>query len=206
MSYDIDIHYDENHSKSLPKDEIKKFLQNRFQPMSEDATGLSYWPEPDQQIQFYLGHGDEEKDFINNISICVPYPCFERLGDKVFDVCFIIAEHLGWQVFDNQLGKYIKREDKEIIKDTSAKSLNLFHSLSGQLAKQSSFSKHFKKRLITTKLVIPLAMFLLGCCLISMLDISVKKQVLMVILIVLSVIVFLPVYLLAKRLFLKRNK
>src|SRR5262245_12662066 len=95
----------------LCRTQVREFLQKHLQPSTEDGGCLLFEPEPGQQIQLYLSHEGEDEKLVDNIGVCIPYPCLESLGDRAFQICFSIADHFGWQVFDCQVGDYIKRED-----------------------------------------------------------------------------------------------
>jgi hypothetical protein len=56
-------------------------------------------------VQIYAG----ESDTIDSVDVSVPAAFSGASGDQALLVCFQIAEHLGWQVFDPQLGDFLDR-------------------------------------------------------------------------------------------------
>ncbi len=119
MSYDLTIRSDENFSGSYLFTNLAAFISTLPHTESNGDKGFALNDPPDRWMEInaeFRIFGDDERDFdgdpnrtdFNCVSVCIPYGSLGRQPERdYFPTAFAIAEHIGWPVYDEQLGKVL---------------------------------------------------------------------------------------------------
>ena len=120
MSYDLTIKGDDSYSRSTVKATTDSFIAQlpNIKPNGDHGFALDglpdRWMEIDLEIVSEEGDSIRENwrdgDEINCISLHIPY---QFLGDAperdYFPIAIAIADHLGWELYDEQTGELVPR-------------------------------------------------------------------------------------------------
>ncbi|MBI3866622.1 MAG: hypothetical protein HY290_32470 [Planctomycetia bacterium] len=123
MSYDLTIKADETYSRMTSKSGLCTFIAQLPGIKPNGGSGFvlderpKRWMEIDLEVieedGYKLQEAGRDYDAINCISLHIPYPF---LGDAIerhyLPTAFAIADHLDWQLYDEQIGEDISREPR----------------------------------------------------------------------------------------------
>ena len=112
MSYDLTIQFDDDATATTDSSSIESFLESY---RGTERVAQNQWlHEPRSSIHVEIDLVPAEEDdpnTIHSIGIGVPYPLLAASGELALKLSFALAEHLGWRVFDEQIGDYINAAD-----------------------------------------------------------------------------------------------
>ena len=112
MSYDLTIRFDDDATAVVDSSAIESFLGSYG---STERVAQNQWLyEPNSSIHVEIdlvSVSEEDVGSISSICVLVPYPVLATSGESALKMCFAIAEHLGWRVFDEQTGDYVSSDD-----------------------------------------------------------------------------------------------
>lgn len=103
MSYDITIQPKDS-GVTVARTRVEAFLAS-LPGVRQEGSGVFAYGDKRRRFQVHLFIG--ETDQINSVGISVPAAFTGASGEQALLLCFQIAEHLGWQVFDPQIGDYL---------------------------------------------------------------------------------------------------
>jgi len=118
MSYDLTIRGDERYSKSAPLASLRSFLSQQpgLSPIGPGDFVLDDRPKRWMEVDLEVVNEDgdniqepgQEYDQINCLRLHVPYAFLgEAIERDYIPTASAIAQHLGWELFDEQTGNVI---------------------------------------------------------------------------------------------------
>ncbi|MCE9589248.1 MAG: hypothetical protein K8S99_01850 [Planctomycetes bacterium] len=121
MSYDLTIRPDEKFSRSVPREPLEAFIALLPFIAAVDRSLFVLEEKPNRRMEISLEVVDadgnwieevsETSDTINCIRLHVPYAFLGKRPERdYFPTAFLIADHLGWSLYDEQSGEDIPRD------------------------------------------------------------------------------------------------
>jgi hypothetical protein len=105
MSYDISIQPED--SKAIAQRlQVDSFIAS-LPGVRLESPGVFAYGDKRRRLFVHIFTG--ETDAIDSVGVSVPAAFMGSSGEQALLLCFQIAEHLGWQVFDPQLGDYLDK-------------------------------------------------------------------------------------------------
>lgn len=112
MSYDLTIQFDDEATATTDSASVESFLQSYHTTNRVDRNQWIHEPSSSIHVEIALVPANEDDpDTINSIGVGVPYPLLSAAGEPALLLCFALAQHLGWRVFDEQVGDYVDPAD-----------------------------------------------------------------------------------------------
>jgi hypothetical protein len=111
MSYDLLIQPKES-GAAIGREEAESFIASMVGVRAESA-GVFAFQRQGLFIHIYTG----ESARIDSIEVSVPAAFSGANGKQALPQCFEIAQHLGWLVFDPQVGDYLNNESRADLHD-----------------------------------------------------------------------------------------
>ena len=123
MSYDLEVRFDEDYSRTAPLPEIAAFLVSKYGAETLETKFLIVEDMRKQQrVEIDLLGVDEcietavlpseSADEIAAIGLGVPHSLLGSSSEKLFDIAFGLARELGWRVYDPQTDGYISKSEE----------------------------------------------------------------------------------------------
>jgi hypothetical protein len=112
MSYDLTIQFDDEATASTDAPSVESFLQSY--PGARRLAANQWIHEPNSSVHVEIDlvpTDDTDPKTINSIGVGVPYPFLPASGEPALQLCFTLAERLGWRVFDEQIGEFVHPGD-----------------------------------------------------------------------------------------------
>jgi hypothetical protein len=102
MSYDIFIQPKDSKSVT-PRAAVESFIAS-LPGVRQESSGAFAFGDKRRRLFVHISTGNS--DTIDSIGVSVPAAFTGSSGERALPLCFQIAEHLGWQVFDPQVGDF----------------------------------------------------------------------------------------------------
>lgn len=115
MSYDLTIQPKQANADSIRREEVESFISSLPGLRRDGANAFAYTGGKGSIfMSVYLDDSPEIRD----ISISVPAAFTGSSGKAALLLCFRIADHLGWGVFDEQVGDFLNKETlQDVVND-----------------------------------------------------------------------------------------
>jgi hypothetical protein len=121
MSYDLTIKGDDSYARSVPKEPTASFIAQLPDIKPNGDYGFALDRPPNRWMEIDLEVVSEEGDSIreawreydefNCISLHIPYQFLGKAPERdYFPTAFAIADHVGWELYDEQTGEAVPRE------------------------------------------------------------------------------------------------
>src|SRR5258708_20018940 len=107
MSYDLTIQPRESKSGAVEREEIESFIASLPGVGRDGQKAFAY---SDAQGRMFMSIYADDTPKVEGISVSVPAAFSGTSGEAALLLCFNIAEHFGWGVFDEQLGEFLGKE------------------------------------------------------------------------------------------------
>jgi hypothetical protein len=104
MSYDISIQPKDSKSVT-PRAAVESFIAS-LPDVRRESNGVFAYGDERRRLFAHIYTGDTAT--IDSIGVSVP-AAFSKSSEQALSLCFQIAEHLDWQVFDEQVGDYLDK-------------------------------------------------------------------------------------------------
>ena len=105
MSYDISIQ-PKDAKATAQRSLVDSFIAS-LPGVRRESPGVFAYGDKRRRLLVHIYTG--ETDAIDSIGVSVPAAFTGSSGEQALLLCFQIAEHLGWQVFDPQLGDFLDK-------------------------------------------------------------------------------------------------
>lgn len=105
MSYDISIQ-PEDSKATAQRLQVDSFIAS-LPGVRQESPGVFAYGDKRRRLFVHIYTG--ETDAIDSVGVSVPAAFPGSSGEQALLLCFQIAEHLGWQVFDPQRGDYLDK-------------------------------------------------------------------------------------------------
>ncbi len=105
MSYDISIQ-PKDCKATAERSQVDSFIAS-LPGVRKESPGVFAYGDKRGRLFVHIYTG--ESDTIDSVGVSVPAAFSGASGEQALLLCFQIAEHLGWQVFDEQLGDYLDK-------------------------------------------------------------------------------------------------
>ena len=105
MSYDISIQPKDG--KSVTQRASAESFIAALPSVRRESDGVFAYGDKRRRSFVHIYTGESEA--IDSIGVSVPAAFTGSSGEQALLLCFQIADHLGWQVFDEQLGDYLDK-------------------------------------------------------------------------------------------------
>lgn len=117
MSYDIEVRYDPDYSQTASLSEIRELIKSSF-PVTE--IDQHYCVFENERIRVEIGFTPQDEDTeartdptdrIVAVDLGVPYPYLDASRNALFQIAFLVANHLDWRVYDPQLDREVDEDE-----------------------------------------------------------------------------------------------
>jgi len=118
MSYEISIKSDDKYTARIDRRKLYEYISTLPNIVHSDADHFVFRdPNVGTYMEIDLELVSEEGDSLdirvtqerNCVRIHIPYYFLESTGAQIYEICFQIADRIGWKVYDEQLGNYLSR-------------------------------------------------------------------------------------------------
>jgi hypothetical protein len=106
MSYDLAIQPRDS-KPAKPRAQVESFIES-LPHVKRESEGICAYGKPSSRMFVHIYTGEEEA--IDSIGVSVPAAHSGSSQKAALLLCFKIAEHLKWEVFDQQLGDYLDKK------------------------------------------------------------------------------------------------
>ncbi len=106
MSYDISIQPKDS-GVTVQRSSVEKFIA-ALPRVRQESPGVFAYSDQRKRLQVHIH--TSQTDVIDSVGVTVPAAFTGSSGEQALLLAFQIAEHLGWQVFDPQLGDYLDKD------------------------------------------------------------------------------------------------
>jgi hypothetical protein len=105
MSYDISIQ-PKDPGAAAQRSQVDSFVAS-LPGVRQESPGEFAYADKRKRLLVHISTGDS--DTVDSVGVSVPAAFTGSSGEQALLLYFRIAEHLGWQVFDPQLGDYLDK-------------------------------------------------------------------------------------------------
>src|SRR5436190_5326627 len=107
MSYDLTIQPKEAKADAVNRERVESFISSLPGVRRDGANAFAY--KGGKGTLFMNIYVDDTPE-VRGISISVPAAFSGSSGEAALLLCFRIADHLGWGVFDEQIGDFLEKD------------------------------------------------------------------------------------------------